>query len=80
MVTLLLIIDHIKDFGNQYGYWLFIPIILGALFISFMVTAGVKHIIIPGAKDLLNIRPEPVGMEGLKNSIPLLMDEFEGLK
>lgn len=80
MTTLLIIIDFIKEFANQYGYGIFIPIILTAVFMGLLFTAGFKHIVIPGAKDLLGIRPNIVGFNALRNNMPMLMEEFEGLK
>lgn len=80
MTTLLIIIDFIKEFANQYGYGVFIPMILTAVFTALLFTAGFKHIIIPGAKELIGIRPKIVGFDTLSNNIPMLIEEFEGLK
>lgn len=80
MTTLLISIDFIKEFANQYGYGVFIPMILTAVFMVLLFTAGFKHIIIPGAKELLGIRPNIVGFYDIRNNIPMLIEEFEGLK
>lgn len=90
MITLLLIIDFIKEFADKYGYGVFIPIVLSAVFVVLMATAGIRHIIIPGIKNLFRIKPknniipseamELIGFDALRNNIPMLMEEFEGLK